>query len=59
MKGGKVDSHGDHRIAMAFAVAGIRAKKPVEILNCKNVATSFPNFVELANATGMSIETVG
>mgnify|MGYP003673623520 CR=1 FL=1 len=57
IKGGQVDSHGDHRIAMSFSVAGIRAKKPVEILDCKNVATSFPNFVELANASGMSIET--
>jgi len=57
MNGGQIDSHGDHRIAMSFSVAGIRAKKPIEILDCKNVATSFPNFVELANAVGMSIET--
>ncbi len=57
MNGGQIDSHGDHRIAMSFSVAGIRAKKPIEILDCKNVATSFPNFVELANVVGMSIET--
>lgn len=57
MNGGQIDSRGDHRIAMSFSVAGIRAKKPIEILDCKNVATSFPNFVELANAVGMSIET--
>lgn len=57
IKGGRVDSLGDHRIAMSFAVAGIASKKPIEILNCKNVATSFPNFVELANFSGMNIET--
>ncbi|MEX2366679.1 MAG: bifunctional prephenate dehydrogenase/3-phosphoshikimate 1-carboxyvinyltransferase, partial [Pseudohongiellaceae bacterium] len=56
IRGGRVDSHGDHRIAMSFAIAGIRSKKPIEILDCKNVATSFPNFVELANVSGMSIE---
>ncbi len=53
---GRVSSHGDHRIAMAFAVAGIRAAGPVEILNCDNVATSFPNFVESAQQLGMQIE---
>ncbi|MFX4226844.1 MAG: 3-phosphoshikimate 1-carboxyvinyltransferase [Porticoccaceae bacterium] len=57
IKGGRVDSLGDHRIAMSFAVAGIPSRKPIEILNCKNVATSFPNFVELANFSGMNIET--
>jgi len=56
IKGGKINSHGDHRIAMSFAVAGIRATKTIEILDCANVATSFPNFVELANQVGMSVE---
>ena len=56
IKSGKVDSHGDHRIAMAFSVAAIRARKPIEISNCANVATSFPNFVELANLVGMDVE---
>lgn len=58
IKGGKIDSHGDHRIAMSFAVAGIRSLKPIEILDAKNVATSFPNFVELANACGMDVEVL-
>ncbi len=52
---GTVISHGDHRIAMAFAVAGLRARGPVIIENCANVATSFPGFVSLANQAGMHI----
>lgn len=57
--GGEVDSLGDHRIAMAFAVAGLRAGQPVRIKNCNNVATSFPGFTRLANSLGMRVcETV-
>jgi len=55
MKGGRVDSHGDHRIAMAFAVASLRASGPVEVTDCANVATSFPGFVELAAGVGIRI----
>ncbi len=40
--GGTIDSRGDHRIAMAFAVASLRATAPIEILDMANVATSFP-----------------
>lgn len=54
--GGVVDSHGDHRIAMAFSVAALRAVKPVTVLNCNNVATSFPGFVESAAKLGMLID---
>jgi 3-phosphoshikimate 1-carboxyvinyltransferase len=54
--GGTIDSHGDHRIAMAFAMAGLRAAGAIEILDCANVDTSFPRFVELAARTGLSIE---
>lgn len=50
-----VDSLTDHRIAMAFAVAGIRASHPITILQCAHVATSFPNFRELAKTVGMQI----
>lgn len=57
-KGGSVDSYGDHRIAMSFAVAGMVAKNPIIINNCDNVATSFPGFVELAKSAGMSIDYV-
>jgi 3-phosphoshikimate 1-carboxyvinyltransferase len=55
---GRVDSHGDHRIAMSFAVAALRAKGVIEILDCSNVATSFPNFVELASEAGMHLSVV-
>jgi 3-phosphoshikimate 1-carboxyvinyltransferase len=54
--GGTIDSHGDHRIAMAFAVAGLRASGEIEILNCQNVATSFPGFVSQAIEIGLKIE---
>lgn len=53
--GGEVDSLGDHRIAMAFAIAGARAAASVMIKNCNNVATSFPDFVTLAAAAGLSV----
>ncbi|MCG8536973.1 MAG: bifunctional prephenate dehydrogenase/3-phosphoshikimate 1-carboxyvinyltransferase [Pseudomonadales bacterium] len=54
--GGKVESHGDHRIAMSFAVAALRAQGDIEIHNCANVATSFPNFVELSRKVGMKLD---
>lgn len=57
--GGKVDSHGDHRIAMSFAVASLRAAGDIEVTDCANVATSFPGFVELARDTGIQITTEG
>ena len=57
--GGVVESHGDHRIAMAFAVASLRASDSIRILNCANVATSFPNFAELANGVGMQLTVSG
>jgi 3-phosphoshikimate 1-carboxyvinyltransferase len=56
-KGGTVDSHGDHRIAMSFAVASLRAKAEIEILDVANVATSFPGFVELSRSVGLQIQT--
>lgn len=55
--GGQVESHGDHRIAMAFAIAGLAAREPVEILDVANVATSFPGFVQLARTAGLKLET--
>lgn len=53
--GATVASHGDHRIAMAFAMAALRASTPMRILDCDNVATSFPGFVELAAGAGLGI----
>ena len=53
--GGVVDSHGDHRIAMSFAILGQRAKGPVEIRDSENIETSFPGFVPLVRAAGLDI----
>jgi 3-phosphoshikimate 1-carboxyvinyltransferase len=58
LTGGTIDSRGDHRIAMAFAMAALRASGPIEILDVANVATSFPGFVETARAAGLHIERV-
>ena len=58
LHGGEVDSHGDHRIAMAFAMAALRADGPIRIHDCKNVATSFPDFVRLAVHAGLKISAV-
>ncbi|KPK40863.1 MAG: 3-phosphoshikimate 1-carboxyvinyltransferase [Gammaproteobacteria bacterium SG8_47] len=52
---GVVDSHGDHRIAMSFAMAALRASGPIEILDCANVATSFPGFTALARGAGLPV----
>ena len=54
--GGTIDSRGDHRVAMSFAVASLKAEAPIEILDVANVATSFPGFAPLANAVGLKIE---
>ncbi len=54
--GGTIDSHGDHRIAMAFAVASTRASGPLEIRDVANVATSFPGFVQTARSVGLQID---
>ncbi len=51
----EIDSQGDHRIAMAFAVASLRSAAPLVIRDCANVATSFPNFVELSARLGLEI----
>jgi 3-phosphoshikimate 1-carboxyvinyltransferase len=57
LRGGRIDSRGDHRIAMAFAVASLIARGPIEISSTAEVATSFPTFVDTANAVGLSIES--
>ncbi len=53
---GAIDSHGDHRIAMAFAVAALRASGALEIRDVDNVATSFPGFTATARHAGLAIE---
>lgn len=55
--GGTVDSHGDHRIAMSFCVASLRAAAPIKILDVANVATSFPDFPGTAASAGLNVVT--
>lgn len=54
-RGGTVDSRGDHRVAMAFAIAALRASSAIKIRDCANVATSFPGFAGLSRAAGLQI----
>jgi len=56
LSGGTMDSHGDHRIAMSFAMAALRAADPITIRDCANVNTSFPGFVALARNAGLTIQ---
>lgn len=55
LRAGAVDSHGDHRIAMSFAIAAQRATAAIRIVDCTNVATSFPGFVRLATELGLGL----
>ena len=50
-----IESHHDHRISMAFAIASVSSDSDIKIEGVDNVKTSFPNFVALANSIGMSI----
>jgi len=56
--GGTVLSHDDHRIAMAFAMAGLCSGGDIQIEDCDNVNTSFPGFAELAASCGLSIQVI-
>ncbi|HVN44100.1 MAG TPA: 3-phosphoshikimate 1-carboxyvinyltransferase [Steroidobacteraceae bacterium] len=53
--GGRIESFGDHRIAMAFAVAALRARAPLEVQDVANVATSFPGFEDCARQAGLGL----
>ena len=58
LNGGQVDSYGDHRIAMAFSIAGLRASSDIMIDNCDNVQTSFPDFPEIACRLGLNVNKI-
>lgn len=55
LTGGCASSHGDHRIAMALAVASVLAEDTIEVLDTANVATSFPGFVDVAAQAGIAV----
>lgn len=56
VKGGEVDAHGDHRIAMTLAVLGLIAQQPIIIHNAQAIATSYPGFVDDMNHLGANLE---
>ena len=55
LKGGVVESFEDHRVAMAFAVAGAVADDVISVQRCQNVETSFPDFIGIANSIGLNL----
>lgn len=57
LSGGSVESHGDHRIAMAFSIAASRATGHVEIRDTDAVNTSFPGFADCMRGIGINIKT--
>jgi 3-phosphoshikimate 1-carboxyvinyltransferase len=57
--GGTVDSCGDHRIAMSFSIASLRAEDTITVRDVANVATSFPGFVELSRSIGLALRESG
>lgn len=59
LRGGTADSCGDHRTAMSFAMASLIADGEITVLDCANVATSFPEFPDLANKAGLSLISRG
>jgi 3-phosphoshikimate 1-carboxyvinyltransferase len=57
--GGEITSFADHRIAMAFSMAGLNATAPITIKDCVNVETSFPGFVDVAKKAGLKMLVLG
>lgn len=51
-----IESYGDHRIAMSFLIAGLKCSKPITVMDCENIFTSFPNFIELISSVGYKLE---
>ena len=51
----EIDSHGDHRIAMSFLIASLRSTNGVFVKDCKNIFTSFPNFIEVMKTLGIGV----
>ena len=53
-----IESYHDHRIAMAFIIAGLVADTPVTVTNCQSISTSYPNFITDANNIGIDVQLV-
>ena len=50
-----IDSRGDHRIAMSFVIASLAARSQINVLDCANIATSFPGFIGICSQLGLEI----
>ena len=57
--GGRVTTHGDHRIAMSFLVMGLATEQPVEVDQAEMIGTSFPGFADLMRSIGAPIAGAG
>jgi 3-phosphoshikimate 1-carboxyvinyltransferase len=55
-RGGAVDSHDDHRVAMAFTIASLVADGAIRVREVANVGTSFPGFVGIARQAGLDVQ---
>ncbi|HBS27814.1 MAG TPA: bifunctional prephenate dehydrogenase/3-phosphoshikimate 1-carboxyvinyltransferase, partial [Gammaproteobacteria bacterium] len=53
--GGEVDAHSDHRIAMAFTMAALRSSHEILVHDCRNVDTSFPDFIQACDSIGLKL----
>ena len=51
----EINSHGDHRIAMSFLIASLRSENGIFVKDCKNIFTSFPEFIEVMKSLGIDI----
>ncbi len=56
LRGGVISTHQDHRIAMSFAMAALRASDRIKVSDCAHVSTSFPGFAELAVEVGLRLQ---
>jgi len=57
-KAAEINSYGDHRIAMASSIGALRSDGETSILDCFNINTSFPNFIDVCKEIGINIEKV-
>lgn len=55
LKPGEIDAEGDHRVAMAFAIASLRTEGVITIDNAAEISTSFPNFFDVAETLGLRL----
>ncbi|MGB7116626.1 MAG: 3-phosphoshikimate 1-carboxyvinyltransferase [Anaerolineales bacterium] len=55
LMGGKVEPHGDHRLAMALTVAGLNAQRPVSVVDPDIISESFPEFYTIMEGLGANL----